>query len=92
MSACGSSRKPQWPRVYSLGRPRSHSYMPSLVGYSGQVLGVLGWALTRYAVYCWCCNAVDKMFQQWQCVEQSCELFTNIRGKVGLAMYTSTHE
>ena len=29
--------------TYSLGRPRSP---PSLVGDSGQVLGVLGWALT----------------------------------------------
>ena len=36
----------QWPRVYSLDRPRSHGRMPSLVGDSGQVLGVQGWALT----------------------------------------------
>ena len=38
---------PQWPRVYSLGRPKSRGRMPSLVGDSGQVLRVLGWALTR---------------------------------------------
>ena len=38
----------QWPRVFSLGRPRSCGLMPSLVGRdSGQVLGVLDWALTR---------------------------------------------
>ena len=36
----GSSRRPQWPRVYSLDRPRSCGRMPSLVGDSGQVLGV----------------------------------------------------
>ena len=33
--------------MYSLGRPRSRGCMPNLVGDSGQVLGVLGWALTR---------------------------------------------
>ena len=41
------TEEPQWPRVYSLGRPRSCGHMPSLVGDSGQVLGVLGWALAR---------------------------------------------
>ena len=30
-----------------------------------------------------CYHAVDKIFQQWLCVEQSCELFTNIRGRGG---------
>ena len=39
--------RPQWLRLYSLGRPRSRGRMPSLVGDSGQLLGVLGWALTR---------------------------------------------
>ena len=28
----------QWPRVYSLGRPRSRGRMPSLVGDSSQVV------------------------------------------------------
>ena len=37
----------QWPKLYLLGRSRSPSRMPSLVGDSGQVLGLLGWALTR---------------------------------------------
>ena len=37
--------RPQWPRVYSLDRPRSRGRMPSLVGDSGQVLGVQGWAV-----------------------------------------------
>ena len=36
-----AAERPQWPRVYTLDRPRS------LVGDSGQVLGVQGWALTR---------------------------------------------
>ena len=46
MPACGASlcleaaEKPQWPRVYSLDRPRSRDRMPSLVGDSGQVVGV----------------------------------------------------
>ena len=35
-----AAERPQWPRVYSLDRPRSHGCMPSLVGESGQVLGV----------------------------------------------------
>ena len=43
-----ATEEPQWPRVYLLGRPRSHGRMPSLVvGESGQVLGVVDWALTR---------------------------------------------
>ena len=42
-----AAERPQWPRVYSLDRPRSRGRMPSLVGDSGQVLGVDGWALTR---------------------------------------------
>ena len=41
-SCLEAAEKPQWPRVYSLGRPRSRSRMPSLVGDSGQVLGVTG--------------------------------------------------
>ena len=39
--------KSQWPRLYLLSRPRSHSRMPSLAGDRGQVLRVLGWALTE---------------------------------------------
>ena len=44
-SECGSlcleaAERPQWPRVYSLDRARSHGRMTSLVGVSGQVLGV----------------------------------------------------
>ena len=37
--------RPQWPRLYSLGRPRSCDRMPSLVSDRGPVLRVLGWAL-----------------------------------------------
>ena len=33
-----AAEKPQWPRVYSLGRARSRGRMPNLVGDSGQVL------------------------------------------------------
>ena len=35
-----AAERPQWPRVYLLDGPRSRSRMPSLVGDSGQVLGV----------------------------------------------------
>ena len=42
-----TAERPQWPRVYLLGRLRSCGHMPSLVGDSGQVLRVLGWALTE---------------------------------------------
>ena len=41
-----AAERPQWPRVYSLDRPRSRGRMPSLVGDSGQACGA-GWALTR---------------------------------------------
>ena len=50
MPACEcleAAERPQWPRLYSLGRPRSCDRMPSLVGDRGPVLRVLGWALTR---------------------------------------------
>ena len=40
-----AAERPQWPRVYLLDRPRSHGRMPSLVGDSGQVLGVQAGAL-----------------------------------------------
>ena len=46
MPACGSkfvsgsSKRSEWPRVYSLDRPRFRGHMPSLVGDNGQVLGV----------------------------------------------------
>ena len=42
-----AAERPQCPRLYSLGRPRSCDRMPSLVGGRGPVLRVLGWALTR---------------------------------------------
>ena len=46
-SCLEAAERPQWPRLYSLGRPRSCDRMPSLVGDRGPVLRVLGWALTR---------------------------------------------
>ena len=53
MPACESNlyleaaEGPQWSRLYLLSRPWSVGHMPSLVGDRGQVLRVLGWALTR---------------------------------------------
>ena len=46
-----AAERPQWPRLYSLGRPRSCDRMPSLVGKRGLELRVLGWALTRMREY-----------------------------------------
>ena len=42
-----AAERPQWPRLYSLGRPRSCDRMPSLVVDHGPMPRVLGWALTR---------------------------------------------
>ena len=42
-----AAERPQWPKLYLLSRPRSCGRMPSLVGDRGQMLQVLGWALTR---------------------------------------------
>ena len=79
-----AAERPQWPRLYSLGRPRSCDRMPSLVGDRGPVLRVLGWALTRMRnIYCWYYAEVDKKAEEWLCVEQSRELFSNIRGSGG---------
>ena len=56
--------------------PRGHrGSMPSVVGDPGQVLRVLGWA------YCWCYSLTAKEADWWLCVEQSCELFSDIRGE-----------
>ena len=78
----GAAQRPQWPRLY-LSMPRSRGRMPSLVGDGGQVLQVLGWALTRI------CNLPLVRYSQakgavrWLCVEQSRELFSDIRGRGG---------
>ena len=78
-----AAERSQWPRVYSLDRPRSRGRMPSLVGDSGQVLGVQAGLQLECAIYRLCCNAIERAFQQWLCVEQSCELCTDIRGRGG---------
>ena len=79
-----AAERPQWPRLYSLGRPRSCDRMPSLVGDRGLVLCVLGWALTRmrnisFVYYV----AVDKKAEEELCVEQNRELFSDRRGRGG---------
>ena len=38
-----TAEKPQLPRLYPLGRPRTCDRMPSLVGDRGPVVPVLGW-------------------------------------------------
>ena len=76
-----AAERPQWPRLYSLGRPRSCDRMPSPIGDRGLVLRVLGWALTR--IRRWYCGAVDKTAEEWLCVEQSHELFSDLRGRGG---------
>ena len=74
----------QWPRLNSMGRPRSCDRIPSLVGNRGLVLRVLGWALTRMRnIYRWYYAAVDKKAPEELCVEQNRELFSDIRGRGG---------
>ena len=74
-----AAERPQWPRLYSLGRPMSCDRNSSLVGDRGPVLG---WAL-ECAIYCWYYAAVEKKPERWLCVEQSRELFSNIKGRGG---------
>ena len=66
--------------------------MPSLVGDGGQVLQVLGWALTTIRNLLLVGYSQAKGAVQWLCVEQSRELFSDIRGEVGLVMLASTRE
>ena len=76
-----AAERPQWPRLYSLGRPRSCDHMPSLVGDRGLVLLVLGWALTRMRNISLVLRCRDKKAEEWLHVEQSRELFSDIRGR-----------
>ena len=78
-----AQRPGQWPRLYSLSRPRSRGRMPSLVGDGGQVLQVLGWALTRIRNLALVRYSQAKGAVRWLCVEQSRELFSDIRGRGG---------
>ena len=75
-----AAEKPQWPRLYSLGRPRSCDRKPSLVGDRGPVLRVLGGDLTRMRNLL---LVLEKKAEEWLCVEQSHELFSDIRGRGG---------
>ena len=63
-----AAERPQWPRLHSLGRPKTCDRKPSLVGDRGPVLQVLGWDLTRMR---WYYGAVEKEAEEWLCVEQS---------------------
>ena len=78
-----AAERPQWPRLYSLGKPRSCDRMPSLVGDRGAVLRVLGWALTRMRNI----SLVPRCSRQESCRgvvwEQNRELFSDIRGRGG---------
>ena len=42
-----AAERVEWPRLHSMGRPRSCDRMPSLIVDRGPILRVLGWALTR---------------------------------------------
>ena len=79
-----ATEKPQGPRLYSSGRPRSCDRMPSLVVDRGPMLRALGWALTVECVAYRCYySAVEKNAEEQLCAEQSRELFSNIRGRGG---------
>ena len=69
--------RPQWARLYWLGRLRSCSHMLRLVSNCGSVL--------KYAIYCWSYTAVYIPAELLVCVEENHELFTNIRGRGGAA-------
>ena len=65
-------------------------HIPSLVGDHSQMPRVLGWALTRIRNIL---LVLRCSIQRWLCVEQSRELFSDIRERnVGLAMLASTRE
>ena len=76
-----AAQRPQWPRLYLLSRPKSRGRMPSLVGDSGQVLQVQGWALTRIRNLPLVRYNQAKGAVRWLCVEQSRELFSDIKIK-----------
>ena len=79
-----AAERPQWPRLYSSGRPRSCNRMPSLVGDSGPMLRVLGWALTRMRnIPLVLRHSIEKKAKECLCVEQSRELFSKLRGRGG---------
>ena len=78
-----AAERPQWPRLYSLGRPRSCDRMHSLVVDRGPMLRVLGWALTRIRNSPLVRYSQAKGAVRWLCVEQSRELFSDIRRRGG---------
>ena len=81
-----AGERPQWPRLYSLGRPTSHDCMPSLVSDHDPVLSMQGWALAiEYITYHWCYTPVHESVDEWLYVEQSHEVFTNIKGRGGVS-------
>ena len=74
-----AAERPQWPRLYSLGRPRSCDRMPSLVGDRGPVLRVLGWALTRMRnISLVPYVAVEKKAERWLCIKTEFAFFTAV--------------
>ena len=79
-----AASRPQWPRLYLLSRPRYCGRIPSLVSNHGQVLRVLGWALTqRMHNLSLVLHSAAKRAERQLCVEQSRELFSDIRGRGG---------
>ena len=78
---CRSSRKTTVAKTVLIAQAQVlRSYMPSLVVDRGPMLRVLGWALTRM---CDIPLSVEKNAEERLCVEQSRELFSNIRGRGG---------
>ena len=65
-----AAQRLQWPRLYLLSRPRSRGRMPSLVADGGQVLQVLGWALTRIRNLSLVRYSQAKGAVRWLCVER----------------------
>ena len=63
-----------------------------LVGDRGQVLRVLGWALTRICNISLYYTPVPKGAERWLCVDQSRELFSDTRGRGGTSNLACTRE
>ena len=55
--------------------------LTNLLGDRGQVLQVLGWALTRIGNIPLVLHCLHKSGEEWLCAEQNHELFNDIRGR-----------
>ena len=84
-----AAERPQWPRVHSLGRPRSRGCMQSLVGDSGQSLSAR-LAFNGLPFVLQCCT--QEMSTVAVCGTELWVVYWHKGEEVGLAMYASSLE